>query len=276
MKIRIKKEGPHIKTRIITALVALPLLILLILFAPQNLFNLFVTVVAGLGLFEFFAMTLPGERRMERGLAALVGALFAAFLCWEKSEYALLVLTGSFLLFAIIYLFRYRDLSTVIVQLGLTLMGFFYLPLLLSFFSKLRMLDSGVEWVFLILALVMVGDSAALFVGSAIGKTKLYPAISPNKTVEGALGGLAGSLVAVLLYSNLFLPSLSLVFAVVFALIVGVVSQVGDLFESMLKRSCGVKDSGRMIPGHGGLLDRLDSLLFAFPTAYCLVLFLGA
>ena len=121
----------------------------------------------------------------------------------------------------------------------------------------------------------MIGDSAAYFVGSAIGKVKLYPAISPNKTVEGALGGLGGSLLAAVMFSSLFLPELSYSSIILVALIIGVFSQVGDLFESMLKRSCGVKDSGTMIPGHGGMLDRLDSLLFAFPSAYYLISLFG-
>jgi phosphatidate cytidylyltransferase len=268
-------EGPPIKTRIITALFALPLLILIIIYAPYNLFNLIVTIVSGLGLHEFFTMTLPKERFFERTLATISGSLLTAALCWQRHELALIVSVGLFMLFAIVYLFRFRDLSTVTAQLGVTLMGFLYLPLMLSFFARLRALESGVEWVFLVLLLVMVGDSAAYFVGSAIGKAKLYPAISPNKSIEGAIGGLAGSLVAVLIYSYYVFPELGFFAVVIFVAFVGVLSQIGDLFESLLKRSCGVKDSGRMIPGHGGLLDRLDSLLFAFPTAYCLALFIG-
>lgn len=268
-------EGLPIKTRIITALIALPLLILTVLYASQDLFNLLVTVVAVLALHEFYTMVLPEGRRLERGLATIAGGGLTAVLCWFSTATALSVLCGIFVFFSTVYLFRFRDLSNVTSQLGLTLLGFFYLPLPLSFLAKLRTLEFGVEWVFLVLALVMVGDSAAYFIGSAIGKAKLYPAISPNKSVEGALGGLAGSLFAVLLFSGLFLPELGYGVAILVAIVVGVFSQVGDLFESMLKRSCGVKDSGTMIPGHGGMLDRLDSLLFAFPSAYCLINLFG-
>lgn len=267
-------EDP-IKARIITALVALPLLILLILYASQDIFNLVVTVVAALALHEFYLMVLPGDRGLERNLATICGAALTAVLCWQSPEFILSYLCGLFVFFSIVYLFRFRDLSTVTSQLGVTFLGFLYLPLLLSFMANLRALESGVEWVFLVLALVMIGDSAAYFVGSAIGKVKLYPAISPNKSVEGAVGGLVGSLLAVLMFAGLFLPELGYVSAFMVAVIVGVFSQVGDLFESMLKRSCGVKDSGTMIPGHGGLLDRLDSLLFAFPSAYYLIRVFG-
>ena len=256
-------------------MVALPLLILLIIYASQDIFNLVVTIVSALALHEFYKMVLPAERGLERILATVGGAGFTAVLCWQSPELALSFLCGLFVFFSAVYLFRFRELSTVIAHLGITLLGFFYLPLLLSVMAKLRALESGVEWVFFVLALVMIGDSAAYFVGSAIGKAKLYPAISPNKTVEGALGGLGGSLLAAVMFSSLFLPALSYGPIILVALIVGVFSQVGDLFESMLKRSCGVKDSGTMIPGHGGMLDRLDSLLFAFPSAYYLISLFG-
>ncbi len=272
---QVKKEDHPIKTRIITAVVALPLLSLLIIYASQDLFSLVVTIVSALALHEFFSMTLPRERVAERISATVAGTVLAALLCWQLSEYALMFSAGLFICFAIVYLFRFRDISTVTAQLGVTLMGFMYLPLMLSFLAKLRLLESGTEWVFLVLALVMVGDSAAYFVGSSIGRTKLYPAISPNKSIEGAVGGLVGSLIAALIFSHLFLPEIGFFSVVLVVFLVGILSQIGDLFESMLKRSCGVKDSGKMIPGHGGLLDRLDSLLFAFPTAYFLALYLG-
>jgi phosphatidate cytidylyltransferase len=269
-------EGRPIKTRIITALVTLPLILLLIVYASQNLFNLVVTIISALGLHEFFKMTLPSERLLERTLATFGGAFLAAVLCWQKSDAVLIVFVVLFILFCIIFLLRFRDLNTVLAQLGVTLVGFLYIPFLLSFMAKIRTIESGVEWVFLVLVLVMIGDSSAYFIGSALGKNKLYPAISPNKTVEGAVGGLIGSLVAVYIFVSLFLPALGFASVILIVLCVGILSQIGDLFESMLKRSSGVKDSGKMIPGHGGLLDRLDSLLFAFPTAYYLALVLGS
>jgi phosphatidate cytidylyltransferase len=100
------------------------------------------------------------------------------------------------------------------------------------------------------------------------GKRKLYPAVSPNKSIEGGLGGLVGAVVAVVLMKLTFLPQIGYLEAMVLGLLLGCAGQIGDLFESLLKRGCGVKDSGMLIPGHGGLLDRLDSLLFAFPLSY--------
>jgi phosphatidate cytidylyltransferase len=149
-------------------------------------------------------------------------------------------------------------------------MGLIYLPLLLGHLVLLRQLPDGRGWVFLVLFAVMACDSLAYFVGSSFGKHKLYPAVSPKKSIEGGLGGLVGSCLGVWLAKVLFLPALSVEHVILVGLLIGVVGQIGDLFESLLKRACGVKDSGGIFPGHGGILDRLDSLLFAFPLAYYL------
>ena len=114
----------------------------------------------------------------------------------------------------------------------------------------------------------MTGDSAAYYVGSSWGKRKLYPEVSPKKSIEGALGGLAGSLAGAVVFKLLWFPDLPLIHCLVVALFAAVLAQLGDLFESLLKRSFGVKDSGMIIPGHGGILDRLDSILFAAPVLY--------
>jgi phosphatidate cytidylyltransferase len=146
--------------------------------------------------------------------------------------------------------------------------GFLYVPFLLSHLVLTRALPHGVAWVFMLLFVVMCGDSAAFYVGTAIGKHRLYPAVSPKKSIEGAVGGLVGSVCGALLARFLLFPELAIGHAVAVALLLGVLGQVGDLFESMIKRSCGVKDSGTIIPGHGGVLDRLDSILFAAPALY--------
>jgi phosphatidate cytidylyltransferase len=117
----------------------------------------------------------------------------------------------------------------------------------------------------------MTGDTAAYYSGRTFGKRKLYPMVSPNKTIEGSLGGLVGSLAGVFIARATFFPQLSVVDSIALPVILGVLGQLGDLFESMLKRSFGVKDSGTIIPGHGGILDRLDSILFAAPAAFLYV-----
>ena len=253
----------------------LPILVLLVCFSGGTLFNLLVVAVAGMALHEFYRMTLPENRRPEALLATLLGTLFAVALCWQAAEMPLLALSGAFLTLALVFLLRHQEIAVVAGQLGCVSLGLLYIPLPLSYLARLHALDDGKAWVFLVLAIVMLGDSAAYFVGRACGRHKLYESVSPNKTIEGALGGLAGSLAGALLFAWLFLPHLTVLSVIGVTLLVGVVAQLGDLFESLLKRGCGVKDSGTMIPGHGGLLDRLDSLLFAFPVAFYLALVIG-
>ncbi|MBE0596525.1 MAG: phosphatidate cytidylyltransferase [Desulfuromonadales bacterium] len=256
------------KQRILTGLILLPLLVLFIGFASPALFNLLVYAVVLLALVEFFTMGLPAEPVTERYLAIAAGTLLTPFLVVADEAVKMAALTLLFIFLAIFFLLRFRDLQTVVQRLGMITLGIFYLPLLLSYLPLLRELPAGREWIFTVLLLVMAGDTAAYFIGVRFGRRKLYPAISPNKSVEGAMGGLLGSLGGAVLAKIAFFPALRLFDCLLLGLAAGVVAQLGDLFESMLKRSFGVKDSGRLIPGHGGILDRLDSLLFAFPLVY--------
>jgi phosphatidate cytidylyltransferase len=143
-----------------------------------------------------------------------------------------------------------------------------YVPLLLSHAVLLRDLPAGRDWIFLVLFVVMASDTLAYFIGRAFGRHRLYEAVSPKKTIEGSLGGLAGGVLGAMICKLWFFSELSILDVLLIGLGVGAFSQLGDLVESLLKRSFGVKDSGKLIPGHGGLLDRLDSLLFAFPVTY--------
>lgn len=264
-----------IKQRILTALVILPPLVAFLILAPPPLFAGLLALVALLGLHEFYGMALPTARGPERVLAMIGGALFAGLFYWQQPLLLQGGLTALLLGCAILFLLRYRDLSTVLQEYALTVTGLLYVPLLLGHLTLLRQLPLGRQWVFLVLVIIMIGDSAAYFVGISVGKRRLYPAISPKKSVEGAIGGLAGSIAGALLCRAIFFPELTVADCLALGGGLGILGQVGDLFESMLKRAFGVKDSGTLIPGHGGLLDRLDSLLFAFPPAYYYALWAG-
>jgi phosphatidate cytidylyltransferase len=166
-----------------------------------------------------------------------------------------------------------------LASVAITLLGPVYVGCALAFAVFLRSLP-GLGFVLLPLVAVWVGDSAAYFAGRAWGKAKLFPAASPGKTVVGGVAGLigsalAGSLVAALALTRVPGPGVSALGGALIGALVGVAAPLGDVAESVLKREAGVKDSGRLLPGHGGMLDRIDSLLFAFPIAYGLLALLG-
>lgn len=223
-----------------------------------------------LGLLEFNRMALLGECQAEQYINATIGGLLIVPLYLQRFDLLVLFLAIGFLLMALLYLFRPGPLDQLIYRLGWQLLGLFYLPLLLGHLVLLRQLPDGRGWVFVVLFAVMACDSMAYFVGVRFGHHKLYPQVSPKKSIEGSLGGLLGACLGVWLAAALFLPGYGSGQIILTGLLLGVAGQVGDLFESLLKRACGVKDSGGIFPGHGGVLDRLDSLLFAFPLAFYL------
>jgi len=253
--------------------VLLPLLILFTLKSTAFQFSLLVSLLALVGLDEFYRMALP-SRRGEGRVAAVAGALSIFTIFSGNPVFSLMALTALVLSFCLVALFRLKDIRQAAGDAALVLMGFLYVPLLLAHLVMIRMLPHGVSWLFLIMVIVMAGDSAAYYVGSTFGKNRLYPAVSPKKSIEGSLGGLAGSLIGAFLARYTFFPELGVADCVATALLLGVLGQLGDLFESLIKRSCGVKDSGSIVPGHGGILDRLDSILFAAPAAFYYAYFL--
>ncbi len=258
-----------IKQRIITALIALPLLVLFVLYASQGLFSGLLFIVNALALHEFYRMALPDQRRLESSLSVATGVLCSVGLVYSPdSAFLLLSMVLPFLFLTLVYLFRFQDMQRVSRDLAVSLFGLLYIPLLLSHAALLRALPDGSDWIFLVFLVVMASDSMAYFVGRTWGKHRLYEAVSPKKSIEGSLGGLAGGVLGAVVCKFLLFAELSSLDILLLGIGVGAFSQLGDLVESLLKRSFGVKDSGALIPGHGVVLDRLDSLLFAFPVTY--------
>ena len=251
----------------LTAAIALPLLILLILKGSFFLFDGFLLLLTLLGLFEFYRMALP-ERRGVGLAASFAGALLLLAFLSPDSTVLLPALTIAVIFFGLVFLFTFRNIKTAAGEVALLFMGFLYVPLLLGHLLLIRGLPDGIQWIFLLMVIVMAGDSGAYYVGCNFGRRKLYQVVSPNKSVEGAVGGLAGSVIGAFIAQATFFPALSVFDSLATALLLGIFGQLGDLFESFLKRSFGVKDSGTIFPGHGGVLDRLDSILFAAPAAF--------
>jgi phosphatidate cytidylyltransferase len=172
------------------------------------------------------------------------------------------------MLIAAAVLVRKQHLADAGRTLSYALAGLVYVPMLGCVWPLLKH-DFGPQWLFLALALAFSSDTLAYFAGRGFGKHKLYEAVSPKKTIEGSIGGLFGGVIAMVGFGHYWLaPELPIVHAVVLGVIGSVLGQLGDLVESMIKRTFGIKDSGNVLPGHGGMLDRVDGLLFVAPLVY--------
>lgn len=268
--------------RWLTALAALPLLLLVILKGGLLLFVGVVVLIGALGLWEFLELLLPASDAGRRFRSIFLGALLILGFCLPQgpppvsnATGPLLVMVGCLLLLFLWHLARYGMTDHILPDLAADALALLYLPLLLGHLVWLRGLPQGEWWVLWLLAVIFAGDTTAFYIGRTWGRRKLYPAVSPGKTWEGTVGGLAGSLAAGALAGWWLLPGMPLLPLLPLALVLGLVGVLGDLCESMLKRQAQVKDASRLLPGHGGMLDRLDSILFAGPVVvYARVFFL--
>ncbi|OGP73575.1 MAG: hypothetical protein A2V86_04805 [Deltaproteobacteria bacterium RBG_16_49_23] len=259
------------KKKVWTALLIIPPFLLLIALGPSILFTLMVLITILLGLLEFNKLAHPRSGKIERlagiGLGLILSILFSHGEAWSLSPFLVVTL----LALCILHMAISQDLSSIISNLGTTFFGIFYVGFLLSHIILIRNQTDGRIWVLFLIITVWAGDIIALFSGTLFGKHKLYPKISPNKTYEGLLGAIAGSVIIGLLFASLFLPSFNKGSCLLVTIGMGILGQLGDFTESMLKRSAQVKDSGSLFPGHGGVLDRIDSFLFSTPFLYYLL-----
>lgn len=260
--------------RLGTAVVLVPILVVALFVDPTPWSILALATLAGvLAHDEFLRMALPATPEdREGGLRLVMGALGAAVLALPMIGSAGRVLPpllmGAALLIAVVLLARKHHLDRAGRHMAACYASLLYVPLLASVWPQIK-LHFGPGWLFLTLALAFMSDTGAYAFGRLWGRHKLYPAVSPGKTWEGALGGIVGAHVATVGFGHfLLLPELSLPKAALLAVIGSIAGQIGDLFESMLKRGYGVKDSGTLLPGHGGMLDRVDALLFVGPVVY--------
>jgi phosphatidate cytidylyltransferase len=257
----------HLK-RWLSGLILAPSLILFILYSPPWLFLLFILSLTFLGLQEYFALSLPRISTGEKTVGILLGLVLPLSLYSRNPRCFIAALAFVFLLLLILALFQKEEFSVRVDHVSKYLLGLLYVPFLLAYFILMHKMDRGQAWILFTLVVVYFGDTTAFYVGRAWGQKKLAPQISPGKTVEGGLGAVGGSIAGSLFFKFSFFSQLALPHALALGLGVGIIGQTGDLFESLLKRSAQVKDSGMLIPGHGGLLDRIDSVLFAAPFVY--------
>lgn len=271
------------KTRILTALVALPILIASIVlpsYVPETVWIFVAIAVLALvaGLFEFYSLTKTLELKADAAVgyigAAMLTAAFILDVPAKAPELLIATLAFFFVLVLITQTFRFQaDFSKMLTGIGVTILGVLYVAFLGGFLIATRVgfenhpyLSTHLLGYFFLV--IMGADSGAYFAGKALGKHKLVPKISPGKTWEGLIGGLVAAAGFGALSTYLFFPELPYQWSIPLAMIMAAVSVLGDLAESAMKRGSGAKDAANILPGHGGLLDRLDSLLFNAPILY--------
>jgi len=258
-----------IRQRVLSALVLLPIIFLVIWFGGPA-YSLLIAAIAALGALEFYGM-MGLSRRHPLTLFGLVWVLLFILVPHAEGSYTAPLLTSVVAFTLIWFLFRspVKDAAT---NWAWTVAGIIYIGWLLSHFIPLRGLEGGREWVLFVVLATFTADTAAFFVGRAWGRHSLAIKISSGKTWEGAVGGFLGAIAASLILALLLGLTIPYWQTVILGALIGIFAPLGDLAESMLKRSTGLKDSGTLIPGHGGLLDRLDSILFTVVVVYYYVI----
>lgn len=271
----------NLAKRIATAGVLVPAVLLAIFWDPTHWsVVVFAALVAIAAQDEYLRMALPTSDddpawSIRVVAAALGGAVVVLPSVYSLGEALPPLLTFGVVVFGFATLFRKKHLKEAGRHLGVCLSGLVYVPVLLSVLPLLKKAGEA-NWLAIVLCMAFFSDTVAYAFGRAFGKHKLYPAVSPGKTWEGAFGGVVGSCLATVGVGSMWaLSDLPIPHAIGLGVVASICGQMGDLVESMLKRTFGVKDSGNLLPGHGGMLDRIDALVFVAPVAYYYITFVG-
>lgn len=275
------KKRSNLLVRVATSVVLLPLLICLIVFGDAWAWAGFIVVATFLSGLEYMKMTNGLESTKTRVASVVLSLipcvavyLFAGEGAPIETSYDWLAILGSFAVLVwgafLLNCFRPRVIERASNVIASTLSCSCYVGMTFLFLALIKrdLGDDANAWIFTLMAMTWLSDTGAYFAGRAFGKHKLAPVLSPKKTIEGAVGGFGAALVAAFVARYIAFPDLSLLSVIVLVVVANFLAQMGDLSESLVKRSCGVKDSGHLIPGHGGLLDRVDALIFAAPWVY--------
>jgi phosphatidate cytidylyltransferase len=252
-------------TRILPAVVLIPLVVWLILFAPFEAFRIALVIVGALAYIEF--ARIAGYRTITTGwFRCAAGIAPGIALIYSPAPAPVIVLAALLGMTLALYS---SDLRESLPAAGAFTLGIVYIFGAWRFASELRLMNP--HWLMFAMLLSWAGDTAALYVGRALGRHKMASRVSPAKTWEGAAGSVIGAVVAGALYAHFLIPSAPAPQVIVVAVVGNIAGQLGDLAESAFKRGAGVKDSGTLLPGHGGWLDRIDSTLFAVPVVYVML-----
>ncbi|MFH1624294.1 MAG: phosphatidate cytidylyltransferase [Pseudomonadota bacterium] len=254
--------------RWLTALCLIPLLLLAIGYGSERIFFGLVLATIVVAIREFYALVIPRNHRKKKIVGILLGSLLAYGIYTGNIHFVLGISTFIIVFLLILFLADVEDVASIVPDFGKLVTGIFYIGLLLPHLTLIRGMPLGKQWVFFTLLVIFLGDTTSYYGGNYFGKHKLYPRISPGKTVEGSLWGFVGNIGGALLFGRYFLHQVGIYHCLILAVGLGIMGQVGDLCESMIKRGAAVKDSGSLLPGHGGILDRIDSILFSAPFVY--------
>ncbi len=259
-----------LKDRLVSSILMLAPAFLVIFFFPNWVFCAVTTCFIAASLYEFYSMVERKGIRVYKYFGTFLGVLVPVFTYLEydiKTEGLVPFSLVLFALFIFLKQFTKKDDSNVLTSTAITLFGILYISWFFSFIIKLKYLPNGADLVLLLIVLTEGGDAGAYFIGRSYGKRLLIPRISPKKTVEGTLGGIVTTIILAVLFKPLL--SGATYFQVILAgILIGTITPIADLAESLFKRDCGVKDSGTCLPGLGGALDMMDSLLITTPILY--------
>lgn len=262
----------NLASRLATAAVGVPALLALLYLGPAWGFYVLVAIAGAVGAFELFAMTHPNDRVAQLvGVATCLGTSVCVYFRNDDARVLITVLLVAPLLGMLTVLWRLGDIKTTALRVMAGSFGPLYVGGCLTTLALLRKDQAGFDgagYVVLALGLAWASDTGGYFAGKHLGKHKLYEAVSPKKTIEGSVGGLLGAVLVAVVAHFWFLKSLPLLHAIALGVVGAMLGQLGDLGESLLKRSTGVKDSGAILPGHGGILDRVDALMITATVVY--------
>ena len=254
--------------RVISGLIGIPIVIGIILYGHPLLFFILIASLILLAAQEYFSMITNAGKVVLSNEGLVLSFLLLVFYFFVPEYLALIGILIPFTLFITSFL-RKKNADLAVDAIVYTLFGIFYTAGLGGYFLLIGKLNGGREMVVFILLFIWVGDSMAYYVGRKYGRSKPFKMISPNKTTAGAFANIIGTVITAALVSTLFFDKIPLIHCLIVSFICGIIGQCGDLLESLIKRNCKTKDSGNLIPGHGGVLDRIDSLLLAGPVFYC-------
>jgi phosphatidate cytidylyltransferase len=256
--------------RVISGLLFLPVFYLVTWVLPPVYFAALVLAAVAVGQYEFYRMAQAQGSHPLQVPGIAVGALMVLefYHPLVPALGTFLPVAASVLLIMIARLFLPRPVDGAIEDVASTFLGVFYVAMLFAYQVGVRTGEDGKQWLVFLYFIIWASDIGAYSIGIPFGKRRLYEKVSPKKSIEGLLGALVASAAMALLCRVWFMPPIGAGEAVAIALMLAVVGTVGDLVESLFKRAAGVKDSGTIIPGHGGILDRMDSMLFAAPVLY--------